>query len=63
MENNNIEVIFVYKKDGKIKCLTLKDDLNQGKELVKNSWVHVSTIDACVFIENLHNNRKIDLEL
>lgn len=61
--NNNISVIFVYKKEGKIKCLSLKDELNQGKELVKNSWVHVTTIDACVFIENLHNELKIDLEL
>ena len=61
--NNNISVIFVYKKEGKIKCLSLKEDLTQSEQLVKNSWFHVSTIDACKFIENLHNERKIDLEL
>ena len=55
--------IFVYKKDGVIRCLDLVDSMNENKELIKDGWVHTSTIDPIVFIENLHNVRKIDTEL
>ena len=55
--------IFVYKKDGVIRCLDLVDSMKEDKKLIKDGWVHTSTIDPIVFVENLHNVRKIDTEL
>ena len=55
--------IFVYKKDGVIKCLDLTENIEEYRKLIKDGWVHTSTIDPIVFIENLHNVRKIDTEL
>ena len=55
--------IFVYKKDGVIRCLDLVDSRKEDKKLIKDGWVHTSTIDPIKFIENLHNVRKIDTEL
>ena len=55
--------IFVYKKDGVIRCLDLADSMKEEQKLIKDGWVHTSTIDPIVFIENLHNVRKIDTEL
>ena len=55
--------IFVYKKDGVIRCLDLVDSMKEEQKLIKDGWVHTSTIDPIVFIENLHNVRKIDTEL
>ena len=55
--------IFVYKKDGVIKCLDLVDSMKEDKKLIKDGWVHTTKIDPIVFIENLHNVRKIDTEL
>ena len=58
--------IFVYKKDGVIRCVDsvdLVDSMKEEQKLIKDGWVHTSTIDPIVFIENLHNVRKIDTEL
>ena len=55
--------IFVYKKDGVIRCLDLVDSMKEDKELIEDGWVHTSTIDPIVYLENLHNVRKIDTEL
>ena len=58
--------IFVYKKNGVIKCLDsvdLVETMKEDKKLIKDGWVHTSTIDPIKFIENLHNVRKIDTEL
>lgn len=55
--------IFVYKKDGVMKCLDLVNSMKEDKKLIKDGWVHTSTIDPIKFIENLHNVRKIDTEL
>ena len=58
-----MEVVFVYKKEGKIKCLNLKDSLINHDKLIFENWVHVNTIDACTFLEHLSNERHIDLQL
>ena len=58
--------IFVYKKDGVIRCVDsvdLVETMKEEQKLIKDGWVHTSTIDPIVFIENLHNVRKIDTEL
>ena len=58
--------IFVYKKNGVIRCVDsvdLVETMKEEQKLIKDGWVHTSTIDPIVFIENLHNVRKIDTEL
>ena len=69
MKTNEIETlwrknyIFVYRKDGVIKCLDLVSSMKEDKKLIREGWKLTSTIDPIVFIENLHNVRKIDTEL
>ena len=69
MKTNEIETmwrknyIFVYKKDGVLKCLDLVNSMKEEQKLIKDGWKLTSTIDPIVFIENLHNVRKIDTEL
>ena len=55
--------IYVYRKNDIIKCLDLVESMKEEQKLIKDGWVHTSTIDPIVFIENLHNVRKIDTEL
>lgn len=57
------EFIFVYKKQDVIKCLSLHESMEQDNELKVKGWKHTSTIDPILFIQNLHNVRKIDTEL
>ena len=69
MKTNEIETlwrknyIFVYKKDGVMKCLDLVNSMKEDKKLIREGWKLTSTIDPIIFIENLHNVRKIDTEL
>lgn len=55
--------LFVYKKGSKIKCLNLFQSMQQDNELKSKGWKHTSTIDPIIYIQNLHNVRKIDTEL
>ena len=69
MKTNEIETlwrknyIFVYRKNDIIKCLDLVNSMIEDKKLIREGWKLTSTIDPIVFIENLHNVRKIDTEL
>ena len=69
MKTNEIETmwrknyIFVYRKNDIIKCLDLVNSMKEDKKLIREGWKLTSTIDPIVFIENLHNVRKIDTEL
>ena len=57
MENitkNNV-VVFVYAKDNKIKVLGLEDAKNLNDTLKSVGWKHTETIDACAWMEYLHN--------
>ena len=55
--------IFVYMKKKKIKCHDLVNSMKEHEKLISDGWKHTSTIDPIIFIENLHNVRKIDTEL
>mgnify|MGYP003621449290 CR=1 FL=1 len=55
--------IFVYKKDGAMKCLDLVGSMKEKQKLIRDGWEHTSTIDPIIFLENLHNVRGIDTEL
>ena len=45
--------IFVYAKDGEIKCLSPSEA--NTETLTSNGWVHTATIDPCIWIESLAN--------
>lgn len=47
--------IFIYAKKGKIKALSLESATSQGKGLESQGWVHTQTLDACTWIECIHN--------
>jgi len=60
MENSTF--IFVYAKDGKIKVLNIDTAIKIREELINNGWVHTKTLDACVYLQYLHNNcEEVDL--
>lgn len=52
---NNATFVFVYAKDKKIKVLGLEDSKNQEPGLLAEGWKHTQTINACAWLENLHN--------
>ena len=55
--------IFVYRKNDIIKCLDFVNSMKEDKKLIREGWKLTSAIDPIIFIENLHNVRKIDTEL
>jgi len=48
--------IFVYAKDGKIKVLGIDTDKQQHDQLLADGWILTHSMDACRWIENLHND-------
>ena len=69
MKTNEIETmwrknyIFVYRKNDIIKCLDLVSSMKEDKKLIREGWKLTSAIDPIIYLENLHNVRKIDTEL
>lgn len=54
MENQAF--VFIYAKDKEIKVLNIEDSKRLNDSLIKDGWKHTQTIDACVWIQYLHNN-------
>ncbi len=52
----NNATVFIYAKEGKIKVLSTEDARTHDEMLKRNEWVHTATINACKFIEYLHND-------
>lgn len=50
--------VFVFAKDGKIKAINTEVAKRLQDELVKDGWIHTQTLDACVYIQYLHNDCK-----
>lgn len=50
-------IVFVYAKDGIIKALPLIKASSDHSVLVDNGWTHTHTIDACIWMESIHNNK------
>lgn len=48
--------VFVYTKEGKIKVLSHHQDQLEKDQLLSDGWTHTATLDACRWIEWLHNN-------
>lgn len=47
--------VFIYSYGGKIKALNEETAKKQNYELLKRGWTHTHTLDACLWIEYLHN--------
>ena len=46
-------VLFIYAKEGKVKCLTLNEAY--GEKLTSEGWKHTATIDPAKWIEEMAN--------
>lgn len=58
-EPNQLQnIVFVYAKDKKIKALGLDESKIQHNALILDNWVHTATMNACMWIEHLHNESK-----
>lgn len=53
--------IFVYAKEKEIKVLSFNDSKLCHYDLLKDGWIRTVTLDACSYIENLHNE-SVDLQ-
>ena len=49
-------MIFIYKKENKIKALSVNEALELNNKIKEAGWKHTSTLDPCRFLEYLHNN-------
>ena len=48
--------IFIYAKGHEIKVLNMYESKRLDSELKSDGWKHTSTLDACTYIQYLHNN-------
>lgn len=48
--------VFVYAKGPKIKVLGLEDSKKYHEELKIDGWKHTHTLDACMYLQFLHNS-------
>ena len=48
--------IFIYAKGYEIKVLNIEESKRLDAELKSDGWKHTQTLDACIFIQYLHNN-------
>ncbi len=48
--------VFIYAKDKVIKALNIEESKRLNDELLKEGWKHTQTLDACVWIQYLHND-------
>ena len=48
--------VFIYAKGKEIKVLNIKDFKRLNDSLISEGWKHTKTLDACVWIQYVHNN-------
>lgn len=48
--------VFIYAKGKEIKALNIEESKRLNDELLKDDWKHTQTLDACCWIQYLHNN-------
>ena len=49
-------IVLVYAKDSEIKVFSIENSKLLHNKLISEGWVHTQTLDACIFIEYLHNH-------
>lgn len=54
MENQTF--VFVYAKGFEIKVLNIEESKRLDTDLKSDGWKHTATLDACTFIQFLHND-------
>lgn len=47
--------VIIYARDGKIKAISLEESIRFQEKLLKDGWVHTQTMDACRYLQYLHN--------
>ena len=50
--------VFIYAKGKEIKVLNIEESKRLDVKLKSDGWKHTQTLDACVWIQYLHNNCK-----
>ena len=45
--------LFIYAKDGQVKCLSPEEAIRERRSLLRDGWTHTSTIDPARWIEAL----------
>lgn len=48
-------VVFIYVKNTEIKAISFDNAKEIKDELIKDGWVHTTTLDVCVWIQYLCN--------
>lgn len=48
--------VFVYSINNEIKALSYSESINLHEKLISEGWKHTHTLDACVYIQYLHND-------
>ena len=48
--------VFIYAKDKVIKALNIEESKWLNDSLISEGWKHTQTLDACVWIQYLHND-------
>lgn len=48
--------IFIYAKGKEIKVLNIEEHKRLNDSLIREGWKHTQTLDACVWIQYIHNN-------
>ena len=48
--------VFIYAKGKEIKALSIEESKRLNDSLIKEGWKHSQTLDACVWIQFLHND-------
>jgi hypothetical protein len=48
--------VFIYAKGKEIKALNIEESKRLDSELKSNGWKHTRILDACVWIQYLHND-------
>ena len=51
----NNTIVFIYQKGECLWFLNLEDALEQEVKLKKQSWKHISTIDAALMLSNIYD--------
>lgn len=49
------EILFIYAKDGKVKCLTVDEVRGKEIQMGMDGWVHTATINPAKWIEAMVN--------
>ena len=49
-------IVFIYAKEHRIKALGIEESKKMDNELKSGGWKHTVTLNACTFIQHLHND-------